>query len=84
MCAKYELIYHKEINMFNCFCGYMGLFHHCTRKIRGSINVVSCPSDCKLYKKEAEKEYNSFRWKVNEDGYTIYGTCFSKIADNLI
>ena len=85
MCAKYEIIYHKELNMFNCFCGYMGLFHHCTRKINGSINVVSCPSDCKLCKKETErKKYNSFRWKVNEDGYTICGACFSKIADKPI
>ena len=85
MCGKYELIYHKELNMFNCSCGYMGLFHHCTRKIRGSINVVSCPSDCKLWKKEAErKEYSCFWWKVNEDGYTICRTCFSKIADNPI
>ena len=56
MCAKYEIIYHKELNMFNCFCGYMGLFYHCTRKINGSINVVSCPSDCKLCEKEAERK----------------------------
>ena len=82
MCAKYELIYHKELNMFNCFCGYMSLFHHCTRKIRGSINVANCPSDYKLCEKESErKEYNSFRWKVNEDGYTVCRTCFSKIDD---
>ena len=32
MFAKYELICHKELNMFDCFCGYMALFHHCTKK----------------------------------------------------
>ena len=44
----------------------MGLFYHCSRMIRGFINNLSCPMDCKLCEKEAEqKEYNSFRWKVN-------------------
>ena len=77
MSAKYEPVYHKELNMINCFCGYMGLFYHCARKIRGTISIVSCPPDCKLCENEADrKEYNSFRRKVNEDGYNICGTCF--------
>ena len=85
MSTIYELMYHKELNMFNCFCGYMDLFDHWNRKIRGSINVVSCPTDCKLCEKEVEqKEYNSFRWKVNEAGYSVCGTCYNKLADNPI
>ena len=51
MSTIYELMYHKELNMFNCFCGYIDLFDHWNRKIRGSINVVSFPTDCKLCEK---------------------------------
>ena len=70
----YGLIYHKELNMFNCFCEYIVLFHHFTRKIRGFIKIVSCPINCKLCEKEVDQtEYNSFRWKVNQDGYTVCG-----------
>ena len=80
MCAKYELIYHKELNMFNCFCGYSGLYHHCTRKIKGTLNIVSCPEVCKLCEKELDrKEYNASRWKTNEDGYSVCGTCYNKL-----
>ena len=85
MCSKYELIYHKELNMFNWHCGYFGLFHYCTRKIKGTINIVSCPNGCSFCEKELErKEYNSFRWKVNEDVYSICGTCFDKLSDRPI
>ena len=85
MSTVYEIIYHKELKMFNCFCGYMGLFHHCTRKIRGLIKFVRCPNDCKLCEKEADrKEHNSFYWKQNEDGYTVCGTCYDKLGDNPI
>ena len=85
MRAKYELIYHKELNMFNWHCAYFGLFHHCTRKINGTINIASCPNSCSFFEKELErKEYSSFRWKVNEDGYSICGTCFDKLSDRPI
>ena len=55
MSTIYELVYHEELNLFHCFCGYMGLFHHCTRKIKGSINIVNCLTDCKLCEKEAKR-----------------------------
>ena len=64
MCAKYELTYHKELNMFNCFSGDFGLYHHCTRKIKGTISIVSCPEGCKLCEKELDrKECIALRWK---------------------
>lgn len=85
MSSKYELVYYKELNMFNCSCGYFGLFHHCTRKIRGTICIVSCETGCVLCEKEGDrKEYNAFRWKVNEDGYSICGTCLNKLGDKPI
>ena len=85
MSTMYEIIYHKELNLFNCFCGYMDLFHHCTRKVRGFPNITSCPTGCKLYQKEADrKEYNSFRWKTNSDCYAICETCYDKLGDNSI
>ena len=72
MCAKYGLVYDKELNMFKCFCRYFGSFHHCTRKIKGTISIVSCLDGCKLCEKELErKEYNSLRWKTNKDGYSV-------------
>ena len=38
----------------------MGTYHTCTRKMRGFITFVSCPTDCRLCVKEANrKEYNS-------------------------
>ena len=75
MCAKYELIYYKEFNMFNCFCGYSRLYHRCTRKIKGTLSIVSCPEVCKFFEKELDrKEYNASRWKTNEDGYSVCGT----------
>ena len=56
MSTAYELIYHKELNMFNCFCGYMDLHHHCKRKIKDCIKIVSCPTDCRVVrKKQIEK-----------------------------
>ena len=82
MCAKYELIYHKELNMFNCFCGYFGLLHRCTRKISGTLSIVSCPEGCKLCENESErKEYNSLRWKTNEDGYSVCDSCCDKMSN---
>ena len=84
MCAKYELIHHKELNMFNCFCGYFGLFHHCTGKIKCTLSIVSCPEGCKLCEKELDrKEYNSLRWKRNEDGYSVCGTCYDKLSGSI-
>ena len=81
MCAKYELTYHKELNMFNCFCGDFGLYHHCTRKIKGTISIVSCPEGCKLSEKELDrKECIALRWKKNEDGYDVCGTCNDKFS----
>ena len=81
MSTAYELVYHKELNMFSCFCGYMGLFHHCTRKMRGFIKIMSCPTDCRLCEKEADrKEYNSFCWTTDRDGYTVCGSCYSKLG----
>ena len=85
MSTIYELVYHEALNLFHCFCGYMGLFHHCTRKIKGSINIVNCLADCKLCEKEAKrKEYNSFRCTTNEDGYSVCWTCYEKLADRPI
>ena len=56
MCAKYELIYHKELNIFNCFCGYFGLLRHCARKIKRTLSIISCPEGCKLCKKELDRK----------------------------
>ena len=85
MSGSYRLVYHKELNMFNCFCGYMGLFHHCSRKIRGHIHIISCPTDCSLCEKEADrKEYNSFRWKTDRDGYVCCGTRYNKLGSDPI
>ena len=68
MSTVHEIVYHKELNMFSSFCGYMGLYHHCTRKMRGFIKFVSSPTDCRLCEKEADrkeyKEYNSFAGKL--------------------
>ena len=80
MSTVYEIVYHKEHNMFSCFCGYMRLNHHCTRKMRGFIKFVSCPTDCRLCEKEADrKEYNSFRQTTDRDGYSACGSCYSKL-----
>ena len=46
MSSLYEIFFHKELSIFNCFCGYFGLNHHCTRKIRGTININAYPEDC--------------------------------------
>lgn len=80
-----QIIYHKKLNMINCFCGFMGLAHHCTRKIKGSIKIANCPTDCKVCEEEADrKEYNFIRWKTNHDGYMVCGTCYDKLGDNPI
>ena len=78
MSSLYAILFHKELNMFNCFCGYFGLNHHCTQKIRGTINIAACPEDCSLCKKEAErKEYISLSskhsswWRRLEDVFRL-------------
>ena len=84
MSAKYEITFHKELSMFNCSCGFFGLSHHCTRKIKGTISIVSCPEDCKLCHKEADrKEYISLRWKKNKDGYDVCGICYNKLSSSI-
>ena len=65
--SAYELVSHKELNMINCFCGFMDLSHHCTQKIKGTIKIIKCPTDCKVCEKEVDqKEYNLVRCKVCE------------------
>ena len=60
--VSHEIIFHKELRMFNCFCNYSGLSHHCTRKIKDTIKITSCPEDCKFCEKEVDrKEYISSR-----------------------
>ena len=56
MCAKYKLTYLEELNIFNCFWGYFELYHHCTRKVKGSISIASCPEGCKLCEKELDRK----------------------------
>ena len=56
MCAKYELAYRKELNMFNCYCGYFGLYYHCTRKIKGIISIASSSEVCKLCEKVFDRK----------------------------
>lgn len=85
MSTAYELVYHKELIMFSCFCGYMGLFHHCTRKMRGFIKIMSCPTDCNLCEKETgRKEYKPFCWTTDRDGYTVCGSCYGKLGSEPI
>ena len=43
--SVFEHVFHKELNMINCFCGFMGLSHHCTRKIKGTIKIINYPTD---------------------------------------
>ena len=67
MSTVYELVYHKELNMFSRLCRYMGVFHHCTRKMRGFIKIMSCPTDCNLCEKETgRKEYKPFAGQLTE------------------
>ena len=85
MSSVLEIIYHKEINMFNCFCGFMGLSHHCKQKIKGTIKIAYCPTDCQICEKEADrKEYNSIGWTTDRDGYTVCGTCYDKLGSDPI
>ena len=79
--SAYKLVFHKELNMINCFCGFMGLTHHCTRKIKGTIKTIKCPTDSKVCEKEADrKEYNSVRWMTFHDGYTASGPFYNKLG----
>lgn len=67
--------------MFNCFCGYFGLSHHCTRKIKGIIKITACPEDYKLCEKEVYiEEFISLRWKKNMGGYDVCGSCHDKLG----
>ena len=85
MSTVYEHVCHKELNMFSRFCRYMGLFHHCTRKVRGFIKIMSCPTDCNLCEKETDrKKYKSFCSITVRDGYTVCGSCYSKLGSEPI
>ena len=85
MSTVYELVYHKELNMFSHLCRYMGVFHHCTRKMRGFIKIMSCPTDCNLCEKETgRKEYKPFCWTTDRDGYTVCGSCYGKLGSEPI
>ena len=81
----YNIVYHKELDMICCLCGYMGLPHHCRRKVKGIINIVRYLDDCKLCKNAAERKmYNSLRWKKNEDGLAVCRTCNFKLCDRSV
>lgn len=79
--SVFELVFHKELNMIHCFCGFMGLSHHCTRKIKGTIKIIKYPTDCKVCEKRVDrKEYNSARWPTDHDGYTAHVACYNKLV----
>ena len=79
--SVFEHVFHKELNMINCFCGFMGLSHHCTRKIKGTIKIINYPTDWKVSEKEVDrKKYNSAHWTTDHDGYTACGTCYNKLG----
>ena len=81
MSTVYEIIFHKELNMIHCFCGFMGMYHHCTRKIKGTITISKCLDDCKVCEKDVDrKEYNSIRWTTDFDGYAVCGSCYNKLS----
>ena len=65
MSTVYKIIFHKELNMIHCFCGFMGMSHHWTRKIKGTIKIFKCLDNCKVCEKEIDRnEYNSIRWTL--------------------
>ena len=79
--SAFELAFHKELKLIKCFCRFMGLSHHCTRKIKGTIKIIRCPTDCKVCEKEVDrKEYNSARWTTDHDGYRVCGTYYNKLG----
>lgn len=81
----FELIFHEELNMINCFCGFMGISHNCTQKIKGAIKIIECPIDCKICEKEViRKEYNSIRWAEDRDNYKVCGTFYDKLGTDPI
>lgn len=49
--SVFELVFHKELNMIHCFCGFMGLSHHCTRKIKGTIKIIKYPTTVRSAKR---------------------------------
>lgn len=50
----------------------MELYHHCSRKIKGSVNIARCLEDCKLCKNEPDrKEIMLFVGKKNGDGHVV-------------
>ena len=85
MSTVYEIIFHKELNMLHCFCGFMGNSHHCTRKMKGSLKTSTCAEDCKVCEKEADrKKYNYTRWKTNVGGYLVCATSHGKLGSDPI
>ena len=53
--------------------------------MKGTLKNSTCEEDCEVCKKEADrKEYNFNRWKINVDGYLIYGNCHNKLGSNPI
>ena len=58
MSDRHELTFHKALNMINCFCGYFGLNHNCTRKIKGSVTEAVVPR-CSIKKVFLEILQNS-------------------------
>ena len=56
MSTVYEIIFHKELNMIHCFCGFMGMSHHCTQKVKGTIKIFKCLDDCKVCEKEVDRK----------------------------
>ena len=80
MSDRHELTFHKALNTINCFCGYFGLNHHCTRKIKGSITEAVVPR-CSIKKVFLEILQNSeentcarvpFLIKLQASGLQIY------------
>ena len=57
----------------------MGMSHHCTQKVKGTIKIFKCLDDCKVCEKEVDrKKYISIRWATDFDGYAVCGSCYNK------
>ena len=65
----YEIIFHKELNMIHCFCSFMGIYHHCNQKIKGTITISKCLDDLKSVRK---KLIESVRKKLIEKNTILF------------
>ena len=63
----------------------MELYHHCSRKIKGSNNIARCLEDCKLCKNEPDrKDIMLFVGKKMEMVMSFCRNCNEKLADRPI